>query len=371
MNKKIKIAFFTGARSEYGILRKLLFELQENSNFEISLIVGGMHLLANYGNTIQEIRKDGFKIDAELNFYSNNAEPTFDNFTKAINMISEHLTLDKYDALFIVGDRLEAYSAALAAHLTNTSIIHSGGGTLTKGANDNIYRYNISNLANYHLTTSRGNYNRLMKLPILKKENIFFTGSVAIDSIKKFQIENTRNISDYFENLKPNNFVLITYHSATNSEENIPLMLKTSVNFLLDNGVKVLITYPNNDTGSKSIIKEIELLEQNPNVITSKSLGAYKYYIALQDCMFVLGNSSSGIIEAPYFNKMVINVGSRQEGREKDNLVLDVPAERQNVEDAIIKLINNKQNNSLPENIYGSGDSISKVIKVLLMLKNK
>ena len=365
--KRMKLGFFTGARSEYGLLRKLINQLQSDPFFEISLLVGGMHLLEKFGHTYKEIEKDGFVIKAKIPFYSEDISPGQLEFSKAITGIAAVLEKEKFDALFIVGDRLEAYAAALAAHFTRTPLIHSGGGTLTEGAVDNIYRYNITNLANIHLATSKGNYRRLKSLPIIKPEDVFFTGSIAIDGIKAF-LKQPVAIDQFVKSLKKDSFVLITFHPATATQEPLDEILAKAVELIVNMNCQVLITYPNNDTGYESILRQIESFKSKENIFIVENLGAKGYYAALNDCLFVLGNSSSGIVEAPYFHKQVINVGERQKGREKDASIMDVNANWPAVQQLIKKGFEESWPLIENNNIYGGGQSVPNIIKIIKTL---
>lgn len=364
----MKLAFFTGARSEYGIIRKLVLSVIEDNFFDVSIIVSGLHLLKEYGYTVTEIEKDNMPISFKISIYNENKKPDYCDFSSAINKFSTHLNEVQYDAVFVVGDRFEAYAFALAAHFTNTPIIHSGGGTITQGAMDNIYRYNITNLSTYHFATSEGNFKRLLSIPIINKENTYFTGSVAIDSITDFLSKRHNSIEDAIPGIKRDKYVLITFHSVTNSFEPTDLLLKFSVDLIIENGHQVLITFPNNDPGADKIIDVIESFINIPNVFVVKSLGALDYYKAMFDCKFLLGNSSSGIIEAAYFNKFVINVGARQEGREKDANVIDVDPDFIQLEKSIVLLLEKDLYKPKNNKIYGDGNSILKIIKIL---KNK
>ena len=360
----IKLGFFTGARSEYGLMKGLLKQLMEDPGIDISLIVGGLHFLEEFGNTVSEIDKDKIPIAKKLPFFVEGRSPTYADFADAVVKIADELSEQSYNALFLVGDRIETYAAALAAHFTGTSIIHSGGGTLTLGAKDNMYRYNITNLAEIHLATSKGNYNRLIDLPIISTDNVYLTGSFAIDSIKDYKQKEVP-IQNFVHGLKDNKFALITFHPATSKPEKLDEILIESVRYIISKGNQVLITYPNNDPGYESLVAAIKFLEHLNDVYIVKSLGATGYYAALKSCQFVLGNSSSGIIEAPYFNKPVINLGSRQEGREKDQGIIDVEAHTQ----AVIEQLDRGYKKGWPEipgtEIYGNGNSIKKIIRII------
>ena len=360
----MKLGFFTGARSEYGLLKKLIVKLQSDSFFDVSILAGGMHLLKNFGNTYQEIEKDGFKIQAKIPFYRENKSPGFPEFTLAIKKIAQVLDAEKYDALFVVGDRLEAYAAALAGHFTKTPVIHFGGGTLTMGAVDNIYRYNISFLATIHFATSKGNHKRLINLPVLNREKVYLTGSVAIDAINEFQ-EKPIPVSRFLPGLEKNNFALLTFHPATLNEEPLDKILKEATEFILKNNCSVLITFPNNDKGFETILNQIEAFRSTDNVFIVDNLGAAGYYAALNDCRFLLGNSSSGIIEAPYFQKQVINVGTRQEEREKDQGITDVSAEWPAVKEVLKKGFETGWPLIKNQNIYGDGHAAERIVSII------
>lgn len=361
----MKLAFFTGARSEYGIIKKLVKTIKHEDYFEVFIIAGGLHLLKRYGYTITEIKNDNLPVAAEVPFFEENVKPDFSHFTKGITNISSHFLKNSYDAIFIVGDRFESYAAAIASHFAGIPIVHSGGGTITRGAVDNIYRYNITNLSTYHFATSKGSYKRLLSLPTIQKENVYFTGSVAVDAIKEFLSKSSCSIGSIVPGLKKNKFVLITFHPATNVREAIPQILEQTVDYISNNGFQTLITYPNNDPGADEIVKSIQKLKSDSNVFVKKSLGAMGYYTALRDCMFVLGNSSSGIIEAPYFNKYVINIGTRQDGREKDSCVFDVSTDIKLVINLLSRIFKMNLKNIPNTNMYGYGNSISQVIKIL------
>lgn len=352
----MKIAFVTGARSEYGLAKSLLRLISADKRYSLEVIANGMHFLSEFGNTIHEIESDGFKIIERLETYKNSNSDKFYEFITTIEMIGNALQKHKPNAILVIGDRIEAYGAALAAHFKGIPIIHSGGGNLTLGAVDDIYRYNISNLSQLHLTTSLSAYERLKSSPILNARNIHFTGSIAIDSIRQFQLE-PRHIREFIPELKDEEFALMTFHSSTAKYEPTADLMDASIKTIINHNSKILITYPNNDAGSESILKVIQKYSKNPNVYISKSLGATGYYAALHASLFVIGNSSSGIIEAPYFDKPVINIGERQAGRDKDAGVIDIPANTQAVTQAISDGYRNGWTPAVCHNLYGDGNS--------------
>lgn len=362
---KIKIAFFTGARSDYGVTKKLIKRLNDDEIFDVKIFVSGMHLLKKYGNTFEEITNDGFSIHKKINTYQEIAKDKRNEFSETINKVYEIVKNEELDVGYIVGDRIEAYGVALALHFLNIPIIHYAGGQITKGAVDNIYRYNISNLAYLHFATIKTAYQRLINLPTVDPNKVYFTGSTAIDRIKDFLIKPT-NINNLIEELTENNYVLMTFHPVTNSNENIALLMEYSIIKLLSLNLKVLITYPNNDVGVEKIIEVINKFSDNNRVIIKKNLGAEGYYSAIYNSKFVIGNSSSGVIEVPYFNKISINVGNRQEGRDTDSNVWNCKTDKTNLDSIFEKGKLIKWKSSRTEGLYGEGNSceiISNIIR--------
>jgi len=356
MNRK-KIIFFTGARSEYGIIKSLLFSLEQENYFDISLYVSGLHFLEDFGHTINEIKSDGFKIEREINVFPKEREPNETEFAAIINNVSKLLLIDRPDAFFITGDRIESYAASLGGHFAKIPIIHFGGGNITNGANDNIYRYNMTNLSDFHLATNKNNYKRLKEIKIIDNENIFFTGSFAIDAIVKFK-EQAKPINQFVPALFGRDFCLMTFHSATKSDEKIGEVMDLSISQIINKGIDILITYPNNDEGYKEIIKTIKKWENNKRVHVKNHLGASGYYAALNDAKFVIGNSSSGLIEAPYFNKVVLNIGSRQEGRDCDTGVRSIKCSTLEVEKALNDLFISDFDSPINNHLFGNGNAV-------------
>ena len=150
----MKIAFVTGARSEYGIMRRVIKELSSDDDFQVFIVATGMHYLSKYGSTIDEIRKDGLAAIIDAPCYTEENRAKEEDFIAVINSLYDVFCRYRYDAIYIIGDRIEAYGAALAAHFSKIPVVHFAGGQITEGAVDNIYRYNISNLCYIHLVTN-------------------------------------------------------------------------------------------------------------------------------------------------------------------------------------------------------------------------
>ena len=353
----LKLAFLTGSRSEYGLAKALLRGLQADSRFALEVIPNGLHLLNKFGLTINEIRSDGFYIRESVNTYSETGDPKYLEFSRTLERMSVALEKFPPDVVFVIGDRIESYASALAAHFIGIPVVHSGGGHITQGAVDNIYRYNISNIASLHFATSRMAYERLSSCPGVNISNAHFIGSVGVDAINYFK-RSPIPISEFVPALRGANFVLMTFHPVTSAVEPISELMQHSIDIILENNNSVLITYPNNDEGCESIFNVIDRNRQRAGVHIVKSLGAKGYYSALSDCRFVIGNSSSGVSEAPYFEKAVLNIGSRQAGRDKDVGVTDVEPNLEEVRKAIEHGFKDGWPAVMCSNLYGNGHSV-------------
>lgn len=363
----IKIGFITGARSEYGVMKRLIREVVADPLFDVKIVATGMHYQHKYGDTINEIRKDDFAPVIDAPCYVEEERAKEKDFVQLIDTLYGVLTKNPFDVVYIIGDRLEAYAAALAAHFLKIPVAHFAGGQLTNGAVDNIYRYNISNIASLHFVTNIFAKERLQQCPIIDNSKVFHVGSSAIDSIKEY-LKKPKEVQEIDGRLSSDNYALMTFHSETkgvSAVNTIPEVMDVAIETIINRGIKLLVTYPNNDDGSDAIIAIIKKWENHPQVVARKNLGSEYYYTAVDNALFVIGNSSSGIIEIPYFQKYTINIGERQAGRNAPASVISVPDDCE----AVIKVTNTVMDNpvcNLPqEYIYGKGDSIKQIHEIL------
>ena len=364
----IKIGFITGARSEYGIMKRVIVEIASDKRFDVAIVATGMHYQHKYGDTINEIRNDNLAPIIDAPCYVEEEREKEKDFVALIETMYGILKEHHFDVIFMIGDRLEAYGAALAAHFLKIPVVHSGGGQLTNGAVDNIYRYNITNIASIHLVTNIYAQKRLIQCPIVDDENVYLVGSSAIDSIKEY-LKRPHEAEEIDERLSRGNYALMTFHSETKGvqvKNTIPEIMDVSFRTILKRGIKLLVTYPNNDDGSEAIIKVIEKWQDNPNVVVRKNLGAEYYYTAVDNALFVIGNSSSGIIEIPYFQKYTINIGERQAGRNAPASVITMPDDCDKVEQGLNNLFDNPICSIPQEYIYGQGNSVRRIHEILL-----
>lgn len=344
-------------------MKSLLRGIEAADDIDLNIVPHGMHLLAEYGNSIDEIRADGFPISAQIRTAESSGQTKIEEYTQTIDLVGQHLHEIRPDAVMLVGDRLESLAAAMAASLLKIPIIHLGGGHITRGAVDNAYRYSISLLSDLHLATTVFAFERLQTVPTITRDSVFLVGSPTVDAIKDF-IENQKYLREDYSFL-PEKYALVTFHPTTKKNEPIARILEASINKILEYGYHVVITAPNNDVGSRDILNVIHTFSGNPHVMYHEHLGAERYYAALYFCTFVLGNSSSGIIEAPYFNKPVLNIGDREDGRDKDEAIIDVAADVDEVLAAIDRGFQEGWSPARCNSLYGDGNSVKNSIMAI------
>jgi len=384
MKKRI-IAVFTGNRAEYGLQYPILKAIDEHPNLEYRLLVSGAHLEENFGNTLEEIKNDGFHIDYEIKIESSRDSKV--STPKAIGTgilsISEALKDINPDIMVVYADRFEGFSAVIASTQMNIPTAHIEGGDLTEGgALDDSVRHAMSKLSHIHFTTNQQASNRLLGMGE-EGWRVHTVGFPAIDSINNENYATPDEISKYLSIDINFPIILFTQHSITTEFEQSLEQLMPSIEAmrkLAKQGVQVIITYPNNDAGGQKIINKLNQIkpESIKNLQVHKSLGRYIYHgiLALAKNphlkVVCVGNSSSGIKETPVFNCPTVNIGSRQNGRLRGNNVIDTGYDEIEIFNAIIKCLDNNEFRSQcisTTNPYYLGGAGKKVARVLAEIK--
>ena len=338
----IKIAIFTGTRAEYGLMRTLIKKFNYEKDFIYYLLVSSTHLNTSYGNTIEEINSDCLKIYRELpiSIKSSFKKDMATQTAETINLVSQTLEDLKPNYLLVLGDRFESFGAAISAHILGIKIIHLHGGETSLGALDDKLRHAISQLSSIHFTSSEIHMKKVSDI-LGSSEGVFNVGPMVIDGLL-----NLKNISkEQFQNKTGFIFsqinLLITFHPETLSADfgisGFVNLLKSLENY----NCNILFTAPNADTGSKyildKIIKFISKNEKRYFYIPSLGQDLYLNALLLFDC--IVGNSSSGIIEAPLLNKKVLNIGNRQKGRYRFGSVIDVSNDYKSISKALENIL--------------------------------
>lgn len=369
-----KIAVFTGTRAEYGLLYWLMQDIKDDNALELQVLVSGMHLSPEFGLTWHQIEEDGFKIDekVEILLSSDSAVGVVKSIGLGLIGFADALTRMKPDLIIILGDRYEAFAAAQAAMFLKIPIFHLHGGEITEGAYDDAIRHAITKLSYLHGVSTEEYRTRVIQLGE-EPNRVYNVGALGLEHLHRTKLLSLDALSKSLKFSLDRPYFLVTYHPVTLANESP----KRSFEALLDaldefKDHKVIITYPNSDDGGRQIIPILEKYAktQVERVYAIPSLGQLRYLSALKYSSMVIGNSSSGIIEAPSFCVPTINIGSRQNGRLAANSVINCQPDKYDIVEAIKTAVQMKDEfNSLKiDNPYGEGDSSKKIINAIKAL---
>lgn len=366
-----KICFITGTRAEYGLLAPLMQAVKEHAVFQLQILATGMHLSPEFGQTYTEIDKDGFKIDEKVEMLLSSDTAIGITKSTGLGMIGFADALDrlKPDLVIVLGDRFETFAAATAAYLAKVPIVHLHGGEVTEGATDEGLRHAITKMAHWHFTASEVYRKRVIQLGE-NPDRVFNVGAIGIDNIKNIKLLDKEWLSEDLQFEVDLPFLLITYHPVTlenNSAESQFGELLKALTFFPD--LRFIFTKPNSDANGRVIIDLIdEFVKNNPDKAAGfVSLGQKRYLSLMHYAKAVVGNSSSGIIEAPTMGIPTVNIGDRQKGRVKAQSIVDAKPNSESIIEALNQALSEEFistfNNSV--NPYNIGPVTPKILKVL------
>jgi GDP/UDP-N,N'-diacetylbacillosamine 2-epimerase (hydrolysing) len=367
---KTSLAIFTSIRSEYGLLKPIIRAAVADDRFKVDLLVGGAHLSAEYGFTIQEILDDGFQIADKFPFLSATNSPTWhtDSLGKLQQQMGVWLKKNNPNYLLLLGDRFELLPVATSALLNSTPLAHLSGGETTEGAIDNQVRHALSKMSHLHFPATEVYKKNLMQMGE-ESWRICVSGEPGLDDILSLDyISRDELLKDLNLDLdRP--VICSTFHPETIDNQINPAFLKKLFEqLILQTNYSVVVTASNFDRGGAEINCCLEeLAKNNPRVRFVKSLGKRKYYSLMKISHLMIGNSSSGIVEAQSFNLPVLNVGKRQKGRLSNACVIHVDTDAQAVISAIGAIDENDFKSSYfnKANIYGDGKASMRIINFL------
>lgn len=363
----MKIGVLTSSRADFGIYLPLLDKLKFDQRFQLEIIAFGMHLQTSQGNTINQIIKDGFEFIHKVGEMPEN-DGVVDISIGYGNMVvsfAEFWNENKYDVVLALGDRWEMSAAVQASIPFEVRIGHIHGGETTLGATDNIYRHQITLASTYHFTAAEVFTERVISI-LGSNKNVHTVGSISLEGIDKLRLPSWDAVKARFD-IPFNDFVLVTFHPESVRASRNEDYSQIAFHVLEELGKQhnVLITSANSDAmGSLFNMQFKRLQEQHPEKIKLVSaLGKINYFKAMQQCTFMLGNTSSGIIEAASFRKYVVNVGDRQKERLRNDNVLDVSFDPKNILETINQLIELKPFKA--ENKYTRLGTTEKIIEII------
>lgn len=316
-----RICVVTGSRAEYGLLNRLIRMIADSPLTELKLIATNMHLSPLFGETYKEIEADGFTIDRKVPILEDtapdNSEATLKAMSKAIAGMSEAFFELKPDLVLILGDRYEILSAAIAAMIHKIPIAHIGGGNVTEGAYDDAIRHSITKMSHLHFVSTDVYRRRVIQLGELP-ERVFNVGSIGIENILRSPLMTEEELEKSL-NFKVNrSTLLVTYHPVTLSADNVEKDIDAFLSVLDERkDIRIIFTMPNSDTGGHIIMERINqfVQEHSDRACAFKSLGYKRYLSTMKYAGAVVGNSSSGVVEAPSFHIPTLDIGDRQKGR--------------------------------------------------------
>lgn len=368
---KRKICVVTGTRAEYGLLHGLMKLINNHNEFELQTLVTGMHLSPEFGLTYKNIKVDGFKINRKIEILLSSDNPASISKSVALGLISfaDSFNELKPNLIIILGDRFEALSAAIAASFAKIPILHIHGGEVTVGAFDESIRHSITKMSWWHFVATKEYKNRVIQLGENPKR-VFNVGGFGVDLIKKTKLISKNQLMNELGIKFGDKNLLITYHPETldkeSSKNKMKVILEALHNF---DDINFIFTMPNADQENyalKQLINDFVLLHRDRS-IAFNSMGHVNYLSTLQFIDGVVGNSSSGLLEAPTFNIGTINIGERQKGRLKASSVIDCDISTESINNAINTLYTKKFKKVImaTKNPYGNGGAAKKVFNFL------
>ncbi len=365
-----KIAVVTTTRAEYGLLFWTLKEINRSEKLELQLIVSGMHLSEKFGCTVNQIRNDGFNISREVEIEMDDTPLGIASSTAEITKkMAETFVELRPDVVLILGDRYEILGVAVAALMLNIPIAHIHGGEETEGAIDNQVRHAITKMSNIHFPASQKYAERIIRMGE-QPDKVYMVGAPGLENIKRSQLMSREEFFQSVDLDKSKSLFLVTFHPLTLDFEYNKFYIENLLNALEKYNAQIIFTYPNSDTFGDIIVEKIrEYSDKNKeNTRVYKSMGQIRYLSSMKYAQCMIGNSSSGIIEAPFFKLPVVNIGDRQKGRIMADNIVQADYSTESIIKAIDRCMYDTDFRSHLDSClspYGCGDSSVKIVEVL------
>ena len=322
----VRICVVTATRAEYGLLRPVIKGMMNNPDFEVSLVVTGMHLSPEFGLTYREIENDGIPISKKIDILLSADSPSAISKSMGLALISfgEYFSENNFDMVLLLGDRYETLAVACAAVNARIPIAHMHGGEITEGAVDDAFRHAITKMSYLHFTSTEAYRKRVIQMGE-NPDRVFNVGSTGIENIENVDLLSRDELSQELGMNLSKDYAVVTFHPVTlenyTAEEQINELLEAIDEF---SDMSFIITKANADQNGRIINSILEkYAEDHINARVYDSLGMRRYLSALKYASMVIGNSSSGIIEAPSFRIPTVNIGDRQKGRVRADSVID------------------------------------------------
>lgn len=347
-----RIVYLTGTRADFGKLKSLLEVTEASQDYEVHIFVTGMHMSKKYGSTVDEIIKCGYKNIYQ--YINHTAEETMDHtLARTVVAFSDYVKHIEPDLIVVHGDRLEALAGAIVGAFNNILVAHIEGGEVS-GTVDELIRHAISKLSHAHFVSNESANRRLIQMGE-KSESVFVIGSPDVDVMMSKNLPSIQSVKNHYE-INFDDYAILMYHPVTTELETLDADASALVDAVIESEKNYVVIYPNNDMGSSKIINQYERLLGNPRFRIFPSVRFEKFLVMLKNASFILGNSSAGIREAPYYGLPTINIGTRQNKRAiSSNHLVNCDCRKDKILSAISSVLSGER--STPVASYGQGNS--------------
>lgn len=353
-----KVLFVTGTRADFGKIKNLMSVIESLESFELHVLVTGMHMMRRYGSTYLEVKKENYN-NVYMTSNQNEGEPMSSVLGNTIAIMTRLVNAISPDLIVVHGDRVEALAGATVGALNHILVCHIEGGELSGTIDDSI-RHAISKLSHIHMVANEEARTRLLQLGETV-ESIFIIGSPDLDVMNSKNLPSLTEVKSHY-GIDFDQYAVVMFHPVTSEEKDIKKYAQNLFQALEKSNKKYIVIYPNNDTGSSKILNVISDYEDHPNFKCYPSISFECFLILLKNAKFIIGNSSAGVREAPFYGLPSINIGTRQNARFRGKTVIDCTYESDSIIEAL-KRINNVQEEK--STWFGDGSSAEKFTKYI------
>ncbi len=362
----MKVGILTSSRADFGIYLPLLKKMQSDPFFDMDIISFGTHLSKRHGYTVDQISAEGFSVNYMLETTPENDTPMdiSRSIGHTVEKFSDFWKSNQFDLIFALGDRYEMFAAVTATIPFNIKIAHLHGGETTLGAIDNVFRHSITLMSTLHFASTKDYKNRIIEIKGSAK-GVYYVGALSMDNLNNMKLLSIEEFKSKFNIDLSTPTILFTFHPETVSfEKNTIYILEIIAALETIKNFQIVITMPNADTMGNIIRKElIKFIGKTDYAVGVENFGTLGYLSCMKHCSLMMGNTSSGLIEASYFSKPVINLGNRQDGRLRTSNVVDCEINK----DSIINAFESIDIKKVPceNNIFGNGNTADMIINIL------
>lgn len=359
MNNR-RLLFLSGTRADFGKLKSLIQITDSHPAFDVHIFVTGMHMHYKYGYTVNEILKSGF--DKVFKFINYTSETTMDlTLAKTIDGLSSYIKEERPDMIIVHGDRVEALAGAITGSLNNILVAHIEGGEVS-GTIDELIRHSVTKMSHIHFVSNKQAKKRLLQMGE-REESIYVIGSPDVDVMFSEKLPSLKTVKDYY-NIPFEHYGVVMFHPVTTEADYMYEAAANLVQALQDSGKNYVVIYPNNDLGSQDILDAFKVLEHDVRFCVFPSL-RFEYFLALlKNSDLIVGNSSAGIREAPYYGIPSVNIGTRQNNRALNEEIINTDYTVESIKNGITKA--HYLGRYAPQVLFGNGKSDELFMQCLL-----